>query len=345
MLALRPGGPVQDRLVFLIGSPRSGSTLLARMLGAHPAIHAPAEPHLITPLAHLGYFATVDEAPYDPIITHQAAVALVKQLPRGEDDYLDAIRACSDGIYARLAAGSGAELLLDKTPAYALVLDFLARLYPKARYVVLTRHPLAVWSSYVDSFFDGDHEAAHRHNPLLERYVPAIARFLRERPVALAHVQYEELVREPERTLEGLCAHLGVAFAPEMVDYGETAPAPATARGLGDPITVAREKRPTTSSLGRWVEALAGRPGRVEQARHILAGLDERDLEAWGHARGELERELDGVPLDGGPRRRPGLDRYRLERRLLVRLRRNIHHNAFGRVVKRVRTACDVLLR
>ena len=50
---------MQDRLVFLIGSPRSGSTLLSRVLGAHPAIFAPEEPHLITPLAHLGYYDSV----------------------------------------------------------------------------------------------------------------------------------------------------------------------------------------------------------------------------------------------------------------------------------------------
>ncbi len=43
---------MEDRLIFVIGPPRSGSTLLARMLGAHSAIHAPAEPHLLTPFVH-----------------------------------------------------------------------------------------------------------------------------------------------------------------------------------------------------------------------------------------------------------------------------------------------------
>ena len=38
-------------------------------------------------------------------------------------------------------------------------------------------------------------------------------------------------------------------------------------------------------------------------------------------------------------------NRYALERRLLVRLRKNIHHNAFGRLVQRIRFVCDVLLR
>jgi hypothetical protein len=334
------------RIVFLIGPPRSGSTLLARMLGAHPAIHAPAEPHLLTPLAHLGFYARVERADYDPIIAETAIRELVAALPRGEDNYLAALRAYSDALYTGLLERSGRALLLDKTPAYALVLDFVARLYPDAHYLVLTRHPLAVWGSYVESFFDGDHLAAHRHNPLLERYVPAIARFLREAKVPLHRVRYEELVQDPAGQLEGACRFLGIPYEPAMIEYGEQADAAKpTARGLGDPVTVAREKRPTTRLLGRWSEDLAGAPERVEQAQRILASLSDADLETWSHPRSALERELAAIDV-GGPRpRRRRLDRYALERRLLVLLRRNIHQNAFGRLVRQVRRVCDVLLR
>lgn len=336
---------MQDRLVFLIGSPRSGSTLLARMLGAHSAIFGPDEPHLITPLAHLGYFASVERAPYDPVITRQAMRVLVDALPRGEDDYLDAMRACADTLYGRLLEGRDATLLLDKTPAYALVLDFLARLYPEARFVVLTRHPFSIWSSYVESFFDGDHRVAHAHNPILERYVPAIARFLRERPVPFVHVAYEALVADPGSQLARICAHLEIPFEPGMVEYGAAPEAGRkAAAGLGDPRTVAKESRPTTRNVGRWVGDMAGDADKVDQAREILGRLTDPDLATWGFERAALAKELDAVPLET-PRRRRKLDRYLLQRRLLVRLRRNIHRNAFGRLVRRVRELCDVLLR
>ncbi len=337
---------MQDRLIFLIGSPRSGSTLTARMLGAHPAIHAPPEPHLITPLAHLGYHAVVDRAPYDPVITRRAHQQLVSELPAGEADYLDAIRALTDHLYRRLLDASGRERLLDKTPAYALVLDFLQALYPGARYLVLTRHPLAVWSSYVDSFFDGDFRAAHAHNPLLERYVPAIARFLREAQVPRLHLRYEEVVADPQGQMRRVCAFLDLPFDPAMIEYGsQEAAAGASVRGLGDPLTVGREKRPTTRSVARWARDLAGNPDRVEQARSILARLTDPDLEAWGYPRAGIEAELEQVPATGGRGRRRPLTRYTLERKLLVLLRRNIHKNAFGRLVQRVREVCDVLLR
>lgn len=342
-------GSLERRLVFLIGAPRSGSTLLARMLGAHSAIVAPEEPHLITPLAHLGYYASVDAAPYDPVITRHAARALVASLPGGEQAYLDALRAYCNAIYGGLlaAAPPTTRLLLDKTPAYALSLDFLARLYPHARYVVLTRHPLAAWSSYVDSFFDGDDRVAHAHNPLLERYVPAIARFLREAPVAIHRVRYEALVREPERHARDLAAFLGVDFEQVMVDYGSDPEARrASTRGLGDPITVARETRATAVGLGKWAGNATGRPERVDLYREILARLLDPDLETWGYRREQIEAELAAIDLGGRPAPRPALTRYTLERKLLVALRRRIRpDNGPGRLVRRLRELCDVLLR
>src|SRR5437764_1307876 len=90
-------------------------------------------------------------------------------------------------MYERmLSTAPGKRFFLDKTPAYALVLPFLVKLYPDAKYIVLTRHPLAVLSSWVESFFDGDYQVALNHNPLLARHLPALARILREAPMRYA---------------------------------------------------------------------------------------------------------------------------------------------------------------
>jgi Sulfotransferase family len=334
---------MQDRLIFLIGAPRSGTTLLARMLGAHPLIFGRAEPHLITPIAHLGYFASVQKAPYDPINVQQAIQEFVAELPRGEADYLEALRAYTDAMYGRmLATRPEKRLFLDKTPAYALVLPFLTRLYPGAHYVVLTRHPLAVLSSYAGSFFNGDYREAVQWNPILERYVPALAAILRNRPVPHVHVQYEDLVRAPEENFRRVCEHLGVAYEPSAIEYGRSG---ESFTGLGDPTGVERHTRPVTSSIDRWQAEIASDPATLALVQELIDRLDPADLETLGHPRAAILAELEAGRGAGPSARRETLTRYALQRRLLIALRRNIHHNALGRVLKRLRFALDVVLR
>src|SRR5262249_21225568 len=124
---------MQERLVFLIGAPRSGTTLLARMLSAHSQIHGRAEPHLITPIAHLGYFGKVQKAPYDSNNVEQAIREVVDEIPRHEAGYLDALRAYTDAMYAQLMerAPAGKRLFLDKTAASALRLAFPTPAHPQ----------------------------------------------------------------------------------------------------------------------------------------------------------------------------------------------------------------------
>jgi hypothetical protein len=332
---------MEDRLVFLIGPPRSGSTLLARMLASHSAIYGRPEPHLITPLAHLGYYGRVDKAPYDPFIVWEAAHAFVRDLPHGEADYLDALRAYTDAMYGRMLGASGRQLFLDKTPAYALVLPFLTTLYPRARYIVLTRHPLAVFSSFAQSFFDDDFEVAQRHNPLLDRYVPAIARFLREKTASLVHLRYEDLVERPEPEMRRILDFLGLVFEPGVLEYQAEG---AKGEGLGDPINVLRHTRPVTGSADKWAAALAAAPEKIAFLRRIIERLDPDDLHAWGYPLETLFAPLEAAGADAKPPR-TRLTRYALQRKLLVLLRRNIHQNALGRLLTRLRFALDVLLR
>lgn len=335
---------MQERLIFLVGAPRSGTTLLARILSAHSAVYGRAEPHLITPIAHLGYYAGVQKAPYDPFNVQQAIHEFVDDLPRGEEDYLDALRAYADTMYGRmLDAEEGKRFFLDKTPAYALVLPFLTKLYPRAKYVVLTRHPLAILTSYVNSFFDGEWEVALGHNPILERYVPALAKMVREKPVPLVHLRYEEFVAGPEAGFRAICDYLGVEFEASAIDYQESG---ESFEGLGDPTGVHQHDRPVTSSVGSWAGEIAANPETLALVRGLVDALDPADLDTLGYPRDTIMAQLDEAEGQGGkPRKRKAPLKYTLQRKLLVQIRKDIHQNALGRALKRLRFALDVVLR
>jgi len=310
------------------------------MMGAHSEIFTHPEPHLISPIAHLGVYANVDRAPYDHINAAEAIKAFIEDLPHGEQDYLDALRAYTDTMYGRMLSTSDCTYFLDKTPANALVLPFLRRLYPAAKYVVLTRHPLAVFSSYANSFFDGDWEVAHAFNPILERYVPAMAAFLRDRPVPVLHVAYENVVMEPEPQLERIFSFLGLEHDPSAVSYGD---AGEIKKGMGDPITVDKEGRPVTASVDKWALELAHDQSKRALAESMIERLDALDLASWQWPAEAIWAPLEAV--GGGPPPKPPRNNYTLQRRIMLALKKDIHTRPHGKLVKRLKYYCDVLLR
>ena len=340
-----PTQNMDERLFFVIGAPRSGTTMLMRMLNVHTDIYTRPEPHLLTPLAHLGFYAHVDKAPYDQFQAAEASKNFVGDLPMGEADYVDALRAYTDVLYGRALASSEKRFFLDKTPAYALILPFIAKIYPKATFVVLTRHPFAIFSSFAKSFFDNDWEAANKFNPIIERYVPAIADFLRDKPVSMYHVRYESLVTNSEAELQGICAHAKMAYDPGMINYGEKA---VTGEGLGDPIGVKESSRPNTASVHKWANEVVGNNKRMDILTRAVANLSDEDLAIWGYTRDNLWDPLADVSPEAAKKAQGAAkkwDRYHIERRALLVFRKNIRGSLRGRLLEKLRFYVNIMLR
>ena len=338
--------PVQ--MLFIVGSPRSGTTMLERILSSHSKIRGGPEPHLLTPLAHLGVWDKVEKASYDHVLAAEAQRGFVAQLPAKEVDYWQACRAYCDVLYGRYLSTGPEEICLDKTPAYALILPFMEKVFPDAKYVVLTRHPVATFSSFANSFFNGDYEAAQSYNPILQRYVPAIANFIRQDEVAFIHVRYEDLVQEPEEWVQQIFSYIGVLFEAQAVNYGDQEPDPQRGEGLGDPLGVQQYSRPSTESANKWAQELATSPEKTKFMQDLIAQLDPADLEVLGYPLEGLWKPLDevaGTPI-GTSKSRSSFSRYRLQRYLIVKLRSLAQKGGvFHTLLRKMQLGLDVILR
>lgn len=321
--------------------------MLERMLAAHSRVQGGPEPHLLTPLAHLGVWAKVDKAPYDHVLAAQAQKSFVDALPKKEEDYWEACRAYCDVLYGRyMEATGGLPVCLDKTPAYGLILPFLMKVYPDAKYVVLTRHPLALFSSFANSFFDGDYTAAQAHNPILERYVPALAAFLHQDKVAHLHVRYEDLVKDPEDWFKQICTYAELPFEADAISYGKKKTDAPERKGLGDPLGVSKHSRPSTGSLKKWVEELAADGEKETFMRAMIRRLDPTDLAQLGYPADTLWEPLDAARGETITPKRAPLSRYRVQRRLIMALRARAQKSGmFRSLLERLRLTADVLLR
>ncbi|WBB63593.1 sulfotransferase [Streptomyces sp. WMMC500] len=235
--------------VFVLSSVRSGSTLLRVLLNSHPEIRAPHEMHLRTLRVEL-------TRPYSA----KAMEGL--ELDRRELEHL-----LWDRVLHMELERSGKRVIVDKTPANALIRDRLADCWPDARFLVLLRHPGAVVSSLVNRRKEPDLDAIHAevldYGEALEAARTGLG--------AAGHVlRYEDLTAEPAGTARGICEFLGVEWAPEMLDYG------------------AHDHGTFRPHLGDWSSNI--KSGRIQPARagDHDAGLTGRLAELaelWGYRR------------------------------------------------------------
>ena len=214
-------------MFFVFGSPRSGTTLLARMLNAHPDLAVPHETDGIVPLCLLH-----DRIP-DPVLRRRLISEMfvaTRRFAAGIGDYLDAptvtkiLQEAEDSpaamlraVYAGVAGASGARMAGDKTPNdlnQIRVLDRAGLLAAPNRCIHIVRDVRDVlasllargWSDGLERYFARQWSQA---NLYLAQMAP---------PTQYLLLRYEDLVRDPEAELERACAFLGVAFDACMLE-------------------------------------------------------------------------------------------------------------------------------
>ena len=314
------------------------------MLSSHSRIKGGPEPHLLTPLAYTGFWGQVQKAPYDHIVASLGQQAFVNSLPNKEKDYWEACRCYCDKLYSAYMANATEKICLDKTPEYATVWPFLTHVFPDAKYIVLTRHPAAIFDSFANSFFEGNHEAAHSHEPILERYVPAIAGFLRQTSCRFVHLRYEDLVAEPREKLQEICNFLDLPFEPQLIEYGSTERKPLP--GLGDNIGVTRHSRPTDRYTDKWVNSMASEPKALALLQKVVNKLDPADLATIGFPLETFWLPLEKSGAARKPERTARPSFYRFQRKVILTGRRITQRSRTVRsVVTWLKLVCEVLLR
>ncbi|HEX7369087.1 MAG TPA: sulfotransferase [Rhodanobacteraceae bacterium] len=194
--------------VFVVGFPRSGTTLLEQMLDAHPALQSMDErPHLDV-LAH----QLEDYGLRLPDDLHKLTQADCDELRKG---YL--LMAC-EKLQRRWDAR-----LVDKNPLNMLVLPLIHRLFPAARFILMLRHPCDVLlSNYMQDFRSVVLMAVARDLTHLARgYVEAFDCWFHHaallKPNVLT-VRYEDLVADQVGTVARIGAFLDLQNADAMLD-------------------------------------------------------------------------------------------------------------------------------
>lgn len=228
---------LKTQLCFLLSAPRSGSTLLRRMLGCHPEIYAPMELHL---MAYQDYAQRNQELNGEQhahllegtIVARQETRKMTRSVSIAVDQMYVRDRRPVTQFFKELDPYIEARVLVDKTPSYAFSLSILERIkrtFPDAKFIHLTRLPNAVIKSMIDSDLGQLIRFMQTSGIKKERFAEALW-CLCERNIntALAdigpnaiRIDYESLVNSPEEKMNELHDFLGVPRSLSINPYAQ----------------------------------------------------------------------------------------------------------------------------
>lgn len=226
--------------IFVVGLPRTGTTLVDRILAAHPDVTSLGELQAM-PLA----IKRLSQSPSRLVLDRDTVARMAPVSPRlvGQA-YIDQARA--------QAGAQDGRRLLDKFPLNALTIGFIARALPDARIVCLRRHPMdSVWSTYKHLFALGSPYYGWSYDPLdCARYYAQFDRLMalwRDLfPGRVLELGYEALIDDQEAQTRALLAHCGLTWDAACLSFHASAGAVATP-------SAQQVRRPLNrDSVGRW---------------------------------------------------------------------------------------------
>lgn len=188
-----------DRPVFIVGMPRSGTSLVEQVLASHPDVFGAGELPTM-----LNLCSRAAELPPDNVPIENMAEQYLTVLDRLSRD---------------------AKRITDKTPSNFLHLGLIARVLPGARFIHCRRDPLATcWSCFTQHFV-GRHEYAYdletlgRYHRQYRRLMNHWRSLLGER---IFDVEYETLVTDPDATMRRLVAFCGLDWSDACARFHES---------------------------------------------------------------------------------------------------------------------------
>ena len=225
-LAQRHASASESELpVFIVGMPRSGTSLTEQILASHPSVFGAGEVRFWDD----AYTALAREA--GGVAAHLAGLAR---------DYLARVTAVAGGR-ARV---------VDKMPANFLYLGLIHATFPRARILHMQRHPLdTCLSIYFQNFFNMGPYANDFGNlgHYYQEYLRVMAHWRAVLPAAaLLEIPYEGLLQDQEGWTRRMLAFIGVPWDPKCLNFHETERVVITASRWQV------RQRLNTSSAGRW---------------------------------------------------------------------------------------------
>jgi hypothetical protein len=211
-------GDPSERPVFIVGMPRSGTTLVEQILASHPRVYGAGE------LTTVFDIVCALEEPGAGAVKYPEIIATLDdaELQRRARQYLDTLQAIDPQV-ARVT---------DKLPTNFFHLGFIAAMLPRAHIIHCRRDAMdTCLSNFVQMFAEGHYYSYDLSDIAIyyRGYEQIMAHWRDVLPTPMYEVQYEELVEDQERISRELIDHIGLDWDERCLAFHETRRAVRTA--------------------------------------------------------------------------------------------------------------------
>jgi hypothetical protein len=196
-----------DKMIFIFSMPKSGSTLLQRIVSTSDRVSTLPETWILLPM----FYMLRKNGLYSEFSGRQLHKALRNNILNtgNKNTYFKSVGEFYKTLIKGLSEDPNKEFFLEKTPRYSLLYREIMSTFNDGHFLVLTRNPLMIMSSMMNTY-SGGYYNLFRFSIDLKEVFYSISEVLKDNNENILHVRYEDLVSDTENVVKQIGGYLGI---------------------------------------------------------------------------------------------------------------------------------------